>query len=76
MNNSVWQGMRTIRCMQEKIPVTIRLVSPAGLVEGEVLHRWSAAVNEQKIMEIPKQPPREAALKEPCGGAVCLPVSV
>lgn len=22
------------------------------------------AVNEQKIMEIPKQPPREAALKE------------
>ena len=48
----------------EKIPVTIRLVSPAGLVEGEVLHQMERAVNEQKIMEIPKQPPREAALKE------------
>lgn len=60
----------------EKIPVTIRLVSPAGLVEGEVLHQMERAVNEQKIMEIPKQPPREAALKRTCGGAVCLPVSV
>ena len=48
----------------EKIPVTIRLVSPAGLVEGEVLHQMERAVNEQKIMEIPKQPPREEALKE------------
>ena len=48
----------------EKIPVTIRLVSPAGLVEGEVLHQMERTVNEQKIMEIPKQPPREAALKE------------
>ena len=48
----------------EKIPVTIRLVSPAGLVEGEVLHQMERAVNEQKIMEIPKQPPRETALKE------------
>ena len=48
----------------EKIPVMIRLVSPAGLVEGEVLHQMERAVNEQKIMEIPKQPPREAALKE------------
>ena len=36
----------------EKIPVTIRLVSPAGLVEGEVLHQMERAVNEQKIMEI------------------------
>ena len=48
----------------EKIPVTIRLVSPAGLIEGEVLHQIERAVNEQKIMEIPKQPPREEALKE------------
>lgn len=48
----------------EKIPVTIRLVSPAGLVEGEVLHQMERAVNEQKILEIPKQPPREEALKE------------
>ena len=48
----------------EKIPVTIRFVSPVGLVEGEVLHQMERAVNEQKIMEIPKQPPREAALKE------------
>ena len=48
----------------EKIPVTIRLVSPAGLVEGEVLHQMERAVNEQKIMEIPKQPPRKEALKE------------
>ena len=48
----------------EKIPVTIRLVSPAGLVEGEVLHQMERAVNEQKIMKIPKQPPREEALKE------------
>lgn len=48
----------------EKIPVTIRFVSPVGLVEGEVLHQMERAVNEQKIMEIPKQPPRETALKE------------
>ncbi len=48
----------------EKIPVTIRLVSPAGLVEGEVLHQMERAVNEQKIMEIPKQPSREETLKE------------
>lgn len=48
----------------EKIPVTIRLVSPAGLVEGEVLHQMERAVNEQKIMEIPKQPSRKETLKE------------
>ena len=48
----------------EKSPVMIRLVSPAGLVEGEVLHQMERAVNEQKIMEIPKQPPREEALKK------------
>ena len=64
MNNLVWQGNADNPLYAEKIPVTIRLVSPAGLVEGEVLHQMERAVNEQKIMEIPKQPPREAALKE------------
>ena len=64
MNNSGLAGNADNPLYAEKIPVTIRLVSPAGLVEGEVLHQMERAVNEQKIMEIPKQPPRETALKE------------
>lgn len=48
----------------EKIPVTIRLVSPAGLVEEEVLHQMERAVNEQKIIEIPGQPSHDEALKQ------------
>ena len=64
MSSLVLQGNAENPLYAEKIPVTIRLVSPAGLVEGEVLHQMERAVNEQKIMEIPKQPPREEALKE------------
>lgn len=48
----------------EKIPVKIRVISIFEITSDETKRQVERAINEQRILEIPKQPPREEALKK------------